>query len=170
MYPTLLDTSVTRARQGQKRMIPLGPGAVQAILHFLDMRAMTALRELRCRGAVHQQARPAAEHAQRSPQAGQIPAGGGTGSVREPPHATAQFRHTYAAARGRPAKRAGDARPPEPEHDPDLHAPEWRAGPQNLRRSAPAGVNRFGNAIRPGSVRPTQASAATGLGLFMRCA
>ena len=36
----LLDTSVIRVRgKGKKqRMIPLGPGAVQAILHFLDMR------------------------------------------------------------------------------------------------------------------------------------
>ena len=101
-----------RGKGKKERIAPIGAKALQSIQQYIEYRNKRMQNDggFRHQGSVRQQARQTAQHPQRPPQDGQIPAAGRAGPDDQPPYAAAQFRHAHAQQRGRPSQRAGTSR------------------------------------------------------------
>ena len=86
---------------------------------------------------VCQSLRPAADDAQRRPDAGEIPASSPAWTPHHAPFAAAQFRHASARPRGRHSQRAGTVGPQEPGDHADLHARQHRGAARSVRAAHP---------------------------------
>ena len=136
-----LDVVVARPRPGgghrlgqgrKQRRVPLSAPAVAALRAWLAVRRDVVADGRRGRRPVRQRAGPPA-HAARRASHRRSPVADADAPARAPP----QLRHPPARRRGRPARRAGAARPRRRGDDAALHARQPRAAARGLRSRAP---------------------------------